>query len=223
LTTVCAQRPLGSWNIINAKLSLNSHWAIWGEGQMRSLQFYDEFFYYETKGGITYNFRDHVSLTGGIGRYETYSAGGNFELPIVTTETRTWLQLVLEQKFDRINFEHRYRVEQRHLNTGYRNRFRYRLNATIPINHNDMSPKTIFAYLGDEVFFTDKAPFYERNRFFTGMGYKINSMFSILSGYMRQFNYNLSSHSSHDFLQVGLFINLNVKDFHRQSIPSSAD
>ena len=223
MTKMNAQRPLGSWNIVNAKLSLNDHWGLWAEGQVRSPKFYDEFNYFETKGGATYSFKDRVSLTAGIGRYETYGTGGDFVLPKTTTETRTWLQLILEQKFDRILFEHRYRVEQRHLNTGYKNRFRYRLNATIPVNHHDMIPKTLFAYIGDEVFFTDKAPYYERNRFFTGLGYKINPMFSIISGYMLQYNYTINVQSPHDYLQLALFINLNVKDFQKKSAPTTGD
>lgn len=222
-TTIQAQRPLGSWNILNAKLNLSKQWSIWGEGQLRSIQFYDEFFYYEAKGGVTFNLKDHVSLTGGIGHYSTYTLGGNFVQPLVTSETRTWLQVAMDQKWDRIIFEHRYRIEQRHLNTGYKNRYRYRLNATIPINHKDVSPKTLYAYIGDEIFFHGKAPFYERNRFYTGLGFKISPLVVIQSGYMRQYDYKLTSETSRDFLQVALFLNLRLEDFHRHTAPSATE
>ncbi|HZV67996.1 MAG TPA: DUF2490 domain-containing protein [Saprospiraceae bacterium] len=214
---------MGSWSIVNAKLNLNSHWSIWTEGQLRSIQLYDEFFYYEVKGGLTFNLKDHLALTAGVGRYATYTLGGNFEQPFTTEETRTWLQLVMEQKWDRINFEHRYRVEQRHLSTGYKNRFRYRLNAVIPINHPEFVPKTFYAYIGDEVFFTSIAPFYERNRFFTGLGYKVTKAFTIQSGYMRQYDYKLTSETSRDFLQVALLFNFRLEDFHKHSVPSTTD
>ncbi len=222
-TTVQAQRPLGSWNILNVKLNINAKWGIWTEGQLRSIEFYDQFYYYEAKGGVFYNLKDHLSLTAGIGHYATYTLGGNFVQPLASVETRTWLQLIMEQKWDRIYFEHRYRVEQRHLNTGYKNRFRYRLNAVIPINHKEVSPKTIYAYIGDEIFFTDKAPFYERNRFYTGLGYKTSKAMTIQSGYMRQFDYKLTSTTSRDFLQVALLFNLNLQDLQRHEVPSAND
>lgn len=222
-STAYSQRPLGSWNILNTKLNFDDHWSVWAEGQLRSLQFYDEFTYYEVKGGVTYSLKQNVAFTIGIGHYETFTAGGNFEQPVVTEETRTWFQMVLEQKLDWINFEHRYRVEQRHISTGYKNRFRYRLNVVVPVNNKEVIPKTLFAYIGDEVFFTNKTPFYERNRFFTGLGYKFSPVFSVQSGYMRQFNYSPTPSSSHDYLQVALYINFNSKNFKRQSIPSPAD
>ena len=222
-TAQSQSRPLGSWNILNTKLNFNDHWSVWAEGQLRSLQFYDEFTYYEVKGGATYSLKQNVAFTIGVGHYETFTSGGNFEQPTVTEETRTWFQMVLEQKLDWINFEHRYRVEQRHISTGYKNRFRYRLNVVVPINNKEVIPKTLFAYIGDEVFFTNKTPFYERNRFFTGLGYKFSPIFSVQSGYMRQFNYSPSPSSSHDYLQVALYINFNSKDFKRHNIPSPAD
>ncbi len=222
-TPAQAQKPLGSWNILNLKLNLTKHWSIWTEGQLRSIQFYDEFFYYEAKGGITVSLKDHVALTGGVGHYATYTLGGNFVEPLTTTETRTWLQIAMDHTWDRFIIEHRYRIEQRHLSTGYKNRFRYRLNATIPINHKEVSPKTLYAYIGDEVFFTDKTPFYERNRFYGGLGYKFSSRIALQSGYMRQFDYKLTSTTSRNFLQVALFFNLRLEDFHRHTAPSATD
>lgn len=220
---VSAQKPLGTWNILNAKYNFDKHLSIWTEGQLRSIQFIDEFFYYEAKAGINYSLKDHITVTAAIGHYATYTLGGNFVEPLTTTETRTWLQLIMEQKWDRINFEHRYRIEQRHLSTGYKNRIRYRLNAVIPINHPETSPKTIYAYIGDEIFIGFTAPFYERNRFYAGLGYKFTQVFTIQSGYIRQYDYKLTSELSRHFLQTALFINLNPEDLHKHSVPSISD
>ena len=216
-------RPLGSWNILNAKLTINNHWSVWAEGQVRSVKFYDDFNYFEAKGAVNYNFTKTVSVTAGIGRYETYSSGGNFEEPLVTGETRTWFQMNLEQKLSRVILEHRYRVEQRHLTTGYKNRFRYRLLATVPINHPEMIPGTFYGYLGDEIFFTSKEPYYERNRFFTGLGYKFSPLFALQSGYMRQFDYKIDSQQSRDFLQVAVLLNFKLQEHHEPGVPKTSD
>jgi hypothetical protein len=47
---------LGSWNIINLKYNIDDKLSVFGEGQLRSLQFYNDFHYYEYKGGINYKF-----------------------------------------------------------------------------------------------------------------------------------------------------------------------
>lgn len=56
------QAQLGSWNILNAKLELNSKWNVFTEAQIRSLKFYDDFHYYELKAGATYQFSTHFRL-----------------------------------------------------------------------------------------------------------------------------------------------------------------
>ncbi len=114
-------------------------------------------------------------------------------------------------------------TEQRHLTTGYKNRIRYRLNAVIPINHPETSPKTLYAYIGDEIFIGFTAPFYERNRFYAGLGYKVSQVFTIQSGYIRQYDDKITSELSRHFLQTALFINLNPEDFHKHSVPSTSD
>mgnify|MGYP000663078923 CR=1 FL=1 len=69
---------LGSWNILNLKYSYNEKTSIFGEAQLRSLAFYNQFHYYEYKGGIYYKVYKNVELTIGAGSYQTYKEGGNF-------------------------------------------------------------------------------------------------------------------------------------------------
>lgn len=215
--------PFGSWNILNAKLSIDKHWSAWVEGQMRSTELMNNFNYYEVKGAISYNINKNISFTAGLGHYETYPPGGEYQKPVASVETRTWLQFGMEQQLGRINFDHRYRVEQRHLNTGYKNRFRYRLNMVVPINKPTMEKGTIFGYIGDEIFFTDKAPYYERNRFFTGLGYKFSPLLSLTSGYMRQFDYKLDSQDYRNFLQIAFLFNFKLKEHADHGVPKTTD
>ena len=223
LSLFSQDHPFGSWNILNAKLSIDKHWSAWVEGQMRSTDLMNDFNYYEIKGALAYNINKSISFTGGIGHYETYTAGGEYMKPVVTVETRTWLQVGMEQQLDRINFDHRYRVEQRHLNTGYKNRFRYRLNVVVPINKPTVTKGTIFGYIGDEIFFTDKAPYYERNRFYTGLGYKFSPLLALTSGYMRQFDYKIDTHNYRNFLQIALLFSFNLKEQADHGVPKTTD
>ena len=215
---------LGSWNILNVTMKINPKWSVFSEGQIRSLSFYDEFHYYELKAGLTYKIKPNFSVTTGIGDYNTYSEGGNFESPIQNNEIRTWAQVNLKNPFDYIVFEHRYRAEQRFTSNGFRNRFRYRLSATIPLKEKKIEPKTFYLSAWNEIFFTDKEPFFERNRLFIGGGYEFSENLAIQTGYIYQFDYKINDETGRDFFNIALLYNFDLKqkgnhDFH----PSTND
>jgi Protein of unknown function (DUF2490) len=112
-TPIFSQENLGSWNILNMNLKINSKWNVFGETQIRSLSFYDEFHYYEIKAGGTYKIDKDFSATSGFGSYNTFSEGGNFKEPIRNKEIRSWLQINLKNRLQFFMLEHRYRAEQR--------------------------------------------------------------------------------------------------------------
>ncbi len=201
----------GSWNIVNAKGTINDKWSIYAEGQLRSWKFYDDFYYYELKSAVNYNIDKNFSVTGGIGTYHTYTNTGNFKKPVTSNEFRSWLQLFLAQRFGRLNIDHRYRIEQRWLTAGYKNRYRYRLNVLVPLNHKILENKTVYVTAYDEIFFTNKIPYFERNRLFGGMGYKFNNRLTLQPGYIKQFDYNLTRRFAKGYLQLTVFLTGNFK------------
>lgn len=218
-TTIVAQT--GSWNILNAKLEVNEKWSLFGEAQIRSLRFYDDFHYYELKGGATFQFSKTFSLTGGIGIFDTYSPGGNFNTPMLNDEVRTWLQLNMTQNEKKLKFEHRYRAEQRWTSDGFRNRFRYRLNITLPLAKKRVEPKTFYLNASDEIFFTDRPPYFERNRFFLGGGYEFSEFFTLQTGWMRQFDYRTTDEIGKNFFQLSLLFTLQWRNRTGEKIPGS--
>jgi hypothetical protein len=212
ITNVAGQSTdLGSWNILNIKYTLTEKVSVFGEGQLRSLKFYDDFHYYEIKVGATYKIKPNFSVTTGIGDYNTYSEGGNFEKPMQNNEIRTWAQVNLKNPFDYIVFEHRYRAEQRFTSNGYRNRFRYRLSAVVPLQGKKIVPKTFYLSAWNEIFFTDNEPFFERNRLFIGGGYEFSESLAIQTGYIHQFDYKINDETGRDFLQIGCYFDLKLK------------
>jgi hypothetical protein len=204
----------GSWNIIITNLKLSQRWTVFNELQIRSQSFYDNFYYYEIKGGAAYTINNNISFLLGTGKYVTYSDPGDFTKPIASNETRFWQQVTLNHFLDRLKFEHRYRAEQRWYKDGnYRNRFRYRLNIIVPLNHNKMGPKTFYLAAFDEIFFTNKTPWFERNRFFAGAGYQAAKWITIQPGYAYQYDYNnnvnpLKKH----FFQITMLFDLDAQE-----------
>lgn len=197
---------LGSWNVINLKYTHNNKWSGFGEAQLRSLRFYNNYHYYEWKLGITYRLSDQFAFTLGGGDYNTYAEGGNFKTPMNNDETRLWQQLVMQQQLKRLRFEHRYRAEQRFTSDGYRNRFRYRLNVSLPLSASNKNSPTINVY--NELFFTDRAPYFERNRIFVGISKPIAENMSIQTGYLSQFDYRINDETGRNFFLIGLQFDL---------------
>ena len=199
---------MGSWNIINVKYTLDDKWSLFGEAQVRSLKFYNFFHYHEYKGGITYKFHPNARLSLGAGKFDTYKEGGNFLLPKNNDEFRIWPQLVLHQNIWKFTIEQRLRSEFRFTSQGYRNRFRYRIGGSYPLGKvkNGYSPFQIGA--SNELFFTNKAPYFERNRLLFSLDYKTSKMLSFQMGYMHQFDYKINDETGRDFLLAGVFIEL---------------
>lgn len=202
---------LGSWNILNAKFNLNEKWSVFGEAQLRSLEFYDRFHYYEYKGGVNYKVLSNVVLTIGAGDYNTYKEGGNFFLPMNNDEFRLWPQIALIQSIGKLKIEQRYRVELRFTSIGYRSRYRYRLGISYPLGKEVNGFKPFQLVVSDELFFTDTEPYFERNRLLFSFSYRVTKTTSIQLGYLTQFDYKINDETGRDFLQVGLFFDLSRK------------
>ena len=209
INTASAQNSdLGSWNILNLKYNPNEKWSVFGEAQLRSLKLYNDFHYYEYKGGINYKGYKNIQLTLGAGSYQTYKEGGDFVLPKNNNEFRIWPQVVLFQSVGEFKIEQRYRAELRWTSNGYRNRFRYRLGVSYSFGKElkEYQPYQISA--SNELFFTDKEPFFERNRLLFAFNYKPSKETTLQMGYLHQFDYKINDETGRDFLVVGFYYEL---------------
>ena len=199
---------LGSWNILNIKYNQNEKWSFFGEAQLRSLKFYNNFHYYEYKGGINLKIHKNVKLTLGAGSYQTYNEGGNFVLPKNNNEFRLWPQAVLFQSLGNFKIEQRYRSELRFTSNGYRNRFRYRLGVSYPFGKEQDNYKPFQISASNELFFTNTEPYFERNRMLVTLNYKPSKATTLQIGYLHQFDYKINDETGRDFIQLGYFIEI---------------
>ena len=207
--TASAQyKGVGSWNIINIKYVPSDRLSVFGEAQLRSLRLYDHFHYYEYKGGASYKISKGLQLALGMGSYQTYREGGNFKLPKNNNEFRLWPQLVLVQEVFGLKIEQRYRAEMRWTSNGYRNRFRYRLGTFYPFGQEKNGYKPYQLSFSNELFFTDREPYFERNRFQFAFNYKTGPHAALQIGYLHQFDYRINDEIGRDFLVIGYYIDI---------------
>ena len=218
-STFAQKFDLGSWTILNLKYSINDKWSVFGEAQLRSLKFYHNFHYYEYKAGFNYKVHKSVKLSLGAGSYQTYKEGGNFVLPKNNNEFRLWPQIILLHSIGKVKIEQRFRAEFRFTSNGYRNRFRYRLGLSYSFGKEKNKYQPFQVSASNELFFTDKEPYFERNRFLLAFNYKPSKVITIQIGYLHQFDYKINDETGRDFLQIGFFIDL----IRKQSPNTSVD
>jgi hypothetical protein len=202
----CGQAlDLGSWNVVNLTVNASEKWSFFGEAQLRSLQFYNQFHYYEYKGGVNYSLHDKVKVSLAAGSYQTYGEGGNFRLPKNNNEFRLWPQLIIYNNINRLKLEQRYRVEMRWTSNGYRNRFRYRIGVSYPFGKNVNGYHPFSASISNELFFTDREPYFERNRSQIALNYRATAGTTLQVGFINQFDYRINDETGRNFLVLGFY------------------
>lgn len=219
-----AQSPsLGTTNIVNIQYHFNPRWSTFFETQFRSDKLYKDFNYDEFKIGGAYNVGNHLAVLLSFGQHNTYSFGGSFKQPFVNKEKRLWEQFSLFNSIGRLKLEHRYRIEQRWMTQGFRNRFRYRLNAIVSLNQPKIHTGAWYAYVNNEIYLTDQPSFFQRNRFYVGTGYRFIKEVTVQVGYLHQFDYLASRKTTKNFLQTSFLINVHSHHSTRDPRPSTTE
>lgn len=203
------KKETGAWQVVIAEWRVAPKWKVFGESQLRSFGLYSRYYMHDVRGGVQYELAKNASLLVGAGKFVSYSGDGNFEPPIRSNEIRFWEQLTLDHSYGRLRLEHRYRLEQRFVNGNYRNRLRYRLGATIPVNHPKVVANTFFVQVSSEINLSDHKPYFDRNRAFAGVGYRFNPHVLVNAGWLPQtdISTNLSA-STYHYFQTGLIVSI---------------
>jgi hypothetical protein len=206
---------LGNWNTILIKGKISSKFSLFCEGHIRSSNYDLKYDYFEIKAGIGCSVTNNFTVFFGTGFFNTDEPGSLFQTPALQKEFRTWLELNLKQVFNRFNFEHRARVEQRLLGDNYKNRLKYRLGLLLPVNKAEIVQGSIYLAVNDELFIPQYGPrVVEKNRFYLGAGYKISPNTALQIGGVGDTDYNLHGQTVKNYLQIMViydFANLHKK------------
>ena len=235
------EQPWGSWLVGTVQLpgSTTNKWGGFAEVQARTNGVFRQYFYSELKAGGTFDIDPNFTVGVAGGRYTTADYQ-DLGAGLLNSEKRLWEQIVLTQYSHRLKLEHRYRIEKRWFTfrddrTEFRQRFRYRLNGFLPLNHKKIEPGTVFLVAYDEIFLNPKGPVFERNRVYGGVGYQFNKHLFLQVGYVNQANYNYTASQGQFVLQNtaaknNVVVNLTFKILHRntaaqpmEKLPSQPD
>jgi hypothetical protein len=124
----------------------------------------------------------------------------------INNEHRIYQQAVLKYTSGKFGFNHRFRIEERFIQTHHSDpsgeviddgfdenkqmRFRYRGSITYPLNKSKIEPKALFLSVYDEFFISwgKKVTFHkpDQNRIFAGLCYQFTKDISLQSGFFYQ-------------------------------------
>ena len=196
-----AEDKLGNWLIYNGTFRFSDHWSMFTEAQVRLWEVASNVNELLVRASAHYNFSPNVMVGLGYLRADSWPfEDGDRE----TIENRLYQQFGLLMSWDRTRFEHRYRLEQRWLQsdgeTRYSTRLRYRLQVTTPLNRKSMEPGAIFLNFYDEIFINfDETRVFDQNRLYGAGGYQFTEHSNLQLGLLWQ------ARTSADFFKLQIF------------------
>jgi len=207
---VSAVEP-GYWAMFFNQTRISNKWSIHTEVQFRNATFRPNTEQVLYRVGINYHFKPDVLFTAGFAEVPNYAFQEGFAKPPSSNEHRVWQQVLLRNNYGRFFIEHRYRVEQRWLLSAqqntYKNRMRYMLRVSVPINKKQIQKNTLFLVASDEVFLHLNSNPYDRNRIYVATGFQIATGANLQLGFLWQ----TTASNTRKYAQVALNYNLDFR------------
>ena len=179
---------LGNWLIFFGNKKIDSKWNWHHELQYRNYNAIGDLEQLLIRTGIGYNLTENnnnILLGYGYILSENYIDDTDDKFDI--QEHRIYQQFITRQRYGRVSIQHRYRFEQRFVESDFRLRFRYFLALNVALSEKEMIDNTWYASAYNEIFLNSEDNVFDRNRLYLGLGYKLNSFVRFELGYMNQF------------------------------------
>ncbi|WP_242130844.1 DUF2490 domain-containing protein [Aestuariivivens marinum] len=193
----------GNWLIYIGNKKLNNKWNIHNEVQYRNYNAIGDLEQLLLRTGLGYSFnenKNNILLGYGYILSENYF---NEDDKISINEHRIFQQFITKQSVGQVKLNHRYRFEQRFVESDFKLRFRYFLGINVPLQYKESGKNPLYFSAYNEIFLNSKSSVFDRNRLYGGLGYKFSDAVKVELGYMNQFFEN----SGRDQLNIITFVN----------------
>ena len=194
----------GNWLIYIGSKQLDSKWNIHNEVQYRNYDAVGDLEQLLLRTGVGYNLSENNhNILLGYGYINSENYVGDTSEKITVNEHRVFQQFTSKQNIGRVSLSHRYRFEQRFVESDFKMRLRYFLAFKVPLAKTDEMPSKLYVSAYNEVFLNTKSEVFDRNRVYGGFGYQLNKNVRIEAGYMSQ----LFENTSRDQFNLITFVN----------------
>jgi hypothetical protein len=169
-------------------MKIKSNWNWHNEVQYRSYNVINDLEQLLIRTGIGYNLTEknnNVLLGYGYILSQNYVDGSDDKENV--HEHRIFQQFITRQNIGIVAIQHRYRFEQRFIESDYTFRFRYFLSLNIPLNNKELIDNTVYISAYNEIFLNATNTIFDRDRLYGGVGYRFSKTVRLEIGYMNQF------------------------------------
>ena len=190
-----------AWFMYFGDHAVSSRWALHAEAQVRRAEGTlgtEQWQQLLLRPGVIYTLSRNVRLSAGYAYIDTWPYG---EQPAAARfdEHRAWQQLQVGHATGRVQWQHRYRLEQRWVEAAgapepdrvYTNRGRYMLRVTVPLRGGDATaPGTPYVSAYNEVFVNwgrnVGRNVFDQNRLYGAVGVRVTRATRLEVGYLQQ-------------------------------------
>ncbi|MFY0712271.1 DUF2490 domain-containing protein [Seonamhaeicola sp. NFXS20] len=194
----------GNWLIYIGNKNINQKWNLHHEVQYRNYNAIGDLEQLLLRTGLGYTFnedKNNVLLGYGYILSENYLDETDDKTSL--NEHRIFQQFISKQTIGNISLSHRYRFEQRFVESDFKMRFRYFLAFKVPFKTKEKENSKFYLSAYNEIFLNTTSSIFDRNRVYGGLGYNLNKNIRIEAGYMNQF----FETSSRDQFNIISFVN----------------
>ena len=175
--------PLGLWAIYFGNYGLAPRWSLFADAQQRFTTEPQNQRQTMLRLGIQRSLTDRSSFLVGAAGIPSQIVGEESKF-----EFRIFEQFMSDHRWGRSYVRHRFRLEQRFLgNEHLRQRLRYFVLLNIPLTGPNQAPGVPYLSAYNELFVQGSAKgYWDRNRFFLGLGYSFSPSLRMEFGAMAQ-------------------------------------
>ena len=183
-----SEDKLGSWYIYNGFFKFSPKYELFFETQLRTYEVFSNPETFFLRPYFSYNLNENIQPSLGLEYHKAWTYDEVPENKTYTEEFRVTLQMMIFQNVGRVYFQHRYRYEFRDVSGSKKQRMRYRIQATIPLNNKLIEKGTYFLAFFNEIMVDTKPAFnFSQNRVYAAAGYQLNKSLNLQVGYLAIF------------------------------------